>query len=116
MARPRRRKTRPTRATKNFKRPPTRETIARKPLAKQVIRVIAEKGISQAAAGAVVGEQQSQISLVSSGRLEGFSPERLIRMLTRLGRDVEIHIRPTGKPRAGRVRVVVGRAKRARGK
>ena len=91
----------------------TRDTIARKPLAHQVLRVIAEKGLSQVAAGAVVGEQQSQISLVSSGRLEGFSPERLIRMLTRLGRDVEISIRPSGRPRAGRVRILVGRAKRS---
>ena len=116
MPGPRRRKTRATRPAYQTRPTGTRETIARKPLAHQILRVIAEKGLSHVAAGAVVGEQQSQISLVSSGRLAGFSPERLIRMLTRLGRDVEISIRPSGKPRAGKVRVVVGRAKRKSGR
>jgi predicted XRE-type DNA-binding protein len=92
---------------------PSKETIPRKPLAREVLKVIGEKGLSQVAAGAVVGEQQSQISLVSSGRLAGFSPERLIRMLSRLGRDIEIIVRPSGPPaRAGRVRIITGRAKK----
>ena len=92
---------------------PSKETIPRKPLAREVLKVIAEKGLSQVAAGAVVGEQQSQISLVSSGRLAGFSPERLIRMLSRLGRDIDITIRPSGPPaRAGRVRIIAGRARK----
>jgi predicted XRE-type DNA-binding protein len=89
---------------------PSKETIPRKPLAREVLKVIAEKELSQVAAGAVVGEQQSQISLVSSGRLAGFSPERLIRMLSRLGRDIDIIIRPSHRPsRAGRVRIITGR-------
>jgi predicted XRE-type DNA-binding protein len=105
------RKTRTPRPAQKTKRDGSHQTIARKPLAHEVLRVIAERGLTQVAAGTVVGEQQSQISLVGSGRLDGFSPERLIRMLTRLGRNVDIVIRPSSKARPGRVHIVVGRAR-----
>jgi predicted XRE-type DNA-binding protein len=112
MARPRARKARPGRAANKSPTSAAGHTIAKKPLAHEVVRVLAEKELSQVAAGLIVGEQQSQISLVCAGRLDGFSPERLIRMLTRLGREVDISIRPTRTGRAGKVRVAVGRARR----
>jgi predicted XRE-type DNA-binding protein len=103
----------PTRRSAGRNKQPdlSRQTIARKPLAREVLRVIAEKNLSQVAAGILVGEQQSQISLVSSGHLAGFSPERLIRMLTRLGREVDVVIRPKKGKAAGKVRIIVGRAR-----
>jgi predicted XRE-type DNA-binding protein len=115
MARTRGRRAGVKRAAPKSEPPRTREIIARKPLAHEVVRVIAEKGLNQVAAGLIVREQQSQISLVSSGRLAGFSPERLIRMLTRLGRNVDVVIRPSGAPRPGRVHIIIQHAKRAAG-
>jgi hypothetical protein len=41
---------------------------------------------------------------VVSGRLDGFSPERLMRMLTLLGKDVDIRI-SNAKSGQGKVRV-----------
>ena len=47
----------------------------------------------------------SQVSLVVTGKLRGFSTERLLRMLARLGRDIEIVVRPS-KRKAGKISVV----------
>jgi predicted XRE-type DNA-binding protein len=109
MPKHRARKTRTARTAQKSKHDGSHQTIARKPLAHEVLRVIREREMTQVAAGVVVGEQQSQISLVASGRLDGFSPERLIRMLTRLGRNVDVVIRRTSTARPGRVRVVAGK-------
>jgi hypothetical protein len=54
----------------------------------------------------------SQISLVVTGKLRGFSTERLLRMLARLGRDIDIVIRPSkGQVRQGQRRPQVGTAR-----
>ena len=82
------------------------EVISKARLADEIKKVIAEKGLTQTAAAAVAREAQSQMSLVMSGHLQGFSANRLIRILLRLGRDVEIIIRRAGVPRrGGRVKI-----------
>ena len=53
----------------------------------------------------VLRDAPSQISLVVTGKLRGFSTERLLRMLARLGRDIDIVIRPS-KGKTGKVNVV----------
>ncbi|MHB1864386.1 MAG: XRE family transcriptional regulator [Gemmatimonadaceae bacterium] len=102
----------PVTATKKRTSPararPDSEVISKARLADEIRQVIGEKGLSQTAAAAVAREAQSQMSLVMSGHLQGFSANRLIRMLLRLGRDVEIIIRrPTRTPRGGRVKITV---------
>ena len=47
----------------------------------------------------------SQVSLVVTGKLRGFSTERLLRMLARLGRDIDIVIR-TSSSKSGKIRVI----------
>lgn len=93
------------------------EVISKARLADEIKKVIAEKGLTQTAAAAVAREAQSQMSLVMSGHLQGFSANRLIRILLRLGRDVEIIIRRAGVPRrGGRVKITgTGAAPRAGG-
>lgn len=56
------------------------------------------------------------MSLLMRDHLDGFSAERLIRMLTRLGADVDIIVRGGDKltPR-GKVRVISSRVGGARG-
>ncbi len=79
-------------------------------------RIIEEKELSQTSAGAVVNEAPSQISLLMSGHLAGFSTDRLVRMLLKLGRDVDVIVKkgPRGG-RTGHVRVIEGPSRGARG-
>jgi predicted XRE-type DNA-binding protein len=77
------------------------EVLSKARLADEITKAIAEKGLTQTAAAGVAREAQSQMSLVMSGHLQGFSANRLIRILLRLGRNVEIIITRTGSSRAG---------------
>jgi len=80
--------------------------IKKEPLAREIGRILRDRGLTQTEASYIVKDAPSQLSLVVNGKLAGFSPERLLRLLTRLGRDVEIRIRSAGRA-SGRVRVVV---------
>ena len=48
--------------------------------------------MTQIEAAYLAGDAPSQMSLVVSGKLRGFSVERLLRILARLGRDIDIVI------------------------
>jgi predicted XRE-type DNA-binding protein len=63
-------------------------------LAYQIGSIIADRGLTQAQAGAILGIEQPHVSNLVRGRLSGFSVERLMEFLTALGRDVEIIVRP----------------------
>lgn len=90
------------------------EVVSKARLADEIKKVIAEKGLTQTAAAAVAREAQSQMSLVMSGHLQGFSANRLIRILLRLGRDVEIIVSRGVPRRGGRVKITgAGPASRA---
>ena len=52
-----------------------------------------------------VHRETHQWVYVVTGKLRGFSTERLLRMLARLGRDIDIVIRPS-KGKTGRVSVI----------
>jgi predicted XRE-type DNA-binding protein len=72
--------------------------------------VFADIGVShltQVATATVMGIDQPKVSALLSGRLTNFSSERLMRLLTRLGQDVEIVVKskPRGRQR-GRIRVL----------
>lgn len=62
-------------------------------LALQVASAIRQRRLSQNAAGALLDIPQSHVSRVVNGRLDGITAERLIRMLLRLGLDIDIVIR-----------------------
>ena len=86
-------------------------TIPKAPLAREIRRLVNEKGLSQTAAATVVQDAPSQLSLLLSGKLRGFSVDRLVRTLLRLGRNVEIVVRPTpNSRRRGRATVTIVRA------
>ena len=75
-------------------------------LAKEIARILRDGGLTQTKAAYITREAPSQLSLIVNGHLDGFSSERLLRTLTRLGRDVSLTIRPA-RGRAGKVRLTV---------
>ena len=99
----------PTVARANSKSSPKRASadsvIPKAVLAKEIARILDDQDLTQTEAAYIMRDAPSQISLVVTGKLRGFSTERLLRMLARLGRDIDIVIRPS-KSKAGRVSVV----------
>lgn len=81
-------------------RPDADELLAKAELARMVRRLIAERGLTQAAAADVLGIAQPDVSNLHRGRLAGFSMERLYRFLNALGQDVRIVVRPKPRSRA----------------
>lgn len=69
-------------------------------LAMAINEVLHRRGLSQGKAAELLGINQPKVSALSKYRLEGFSVERLMRLLTSLNQDVEIVIR--NRPRARR--------------
>jgi predicted XRE-type DNA-binding protein len=67
-------------------------------------RIIEKRQLSQNRAAEVVGVDQPKISALLSGDTRGFSTDRLIKILTRLGQNIEIHVSDSRKAK-GRVRV-----------
>jgi predicted XRE-type DNA-binding protein len=78
--------------------------IPKNVLAKEIASILENQQLTQTEAAYIMRDAPSQISLVVTGKLRGFSTERLIRMLARLGRDIDIEIRPA-RGRTGKVSV-----------
>ena len=87
------------------KRQRSESVIPKEPLLREVARILEERDMTQTEASYLIRGTPSEISLMVNGRTRGFSPERLFRVLTCLGRDVEIVLRKS-KAKAGKVRVV----------
>jgi predicted XRE-type DNA-binding protein len=87
--------------------PHPEEELAKAQLASRIREVVRRRRLTQAAAAALMAIDQPKVSALMNGRLTSFSSERLMRLLTRLGQDVEIVLRtnPRGR-RLGRIRVV----------
>ena len=87
--------------------PEPEEALAKAQLASRIREIVRRSRLTQVAAAAVMGIDQPKLSALLKGRLANFSSERLMRLLTRLGQDVEIVVK--SKPRRrqrGRIRVV----------
>jgi predicted XRE-type DNA-binding protein len=83
------------------------EALAKAQLASRIREIVRQQRLTQVAAAAVMGIDQPKVSALLNGRLTTFSSERLMRLLTKLGQDVEIVVK--SKPRSrerGRIRVV----------
>jgi len=86
--------------------PNSTEALAKAEIAVQIGSTIERRGLTQAAAAAVLGVDQADVSDLVRGKLRGFSTDRLIRFLNALGQDVDIviHTRPHTR-RPGKIRV-----------
>ncbi len=83
------------------------EELIKAQLASHIRQTIKRRRLTQIAAANLIGIDQPKISAVLNGRLANFSSERLMRLLTALGQDVEITVKTKPRNRArGRIRVV----------
>ena len=57
-----------------------------------ISRAMKAKGLTQAELGEIVGLPQPKVSALLRGRLSGFSIDRLLSILNRLGRTVEVRV------------------------
>ena len=82
------------------------DLLAKAELAAKIIAEIQRRRLTQSQAATTLGIDRPKISALKQGKLSGFSLERLMRLLLRLGRDVEITVKGRSKPgSAARLRV-----------
>lgn len=76
---------------------------ARVDLASAITREIRRRGLTQIRAAALLGISQPDVSAIMNARVDGFSQERLERLLNALDMEVRIQVgpRPAGQERAG---------------
>lgn len=87
--------------------PEPEEELTKAQLASHIRQVIKRRRLTQVAAAALMEIDQPKVSALLNGRLMNFSSERLMRLLTALGQDVDITIKDKPRRRLqGRIRVV----------
>lgn len=67
--------------------------------------IIEDEQLTQTEAAYLMQDAPSQVSLVTNGNLRGFSTERVLRMLARLGRDIDI-VAKKSRGKQGRIRFI----------
>ena len=69
-------------------------------------RIIKGRRLKQAEAAELLGIPQSKVSNLMNAKLDGFSVERLMKLLTLLNRDIEIRVKKAPRSRSeGRILV-----------
>ena len=74
-------------------------------LVARIDKIIRPRGLKQVEAAKLLRLSQPDVSRLLRGSLREYSVERLLRLLTALGRDVEIVIREPRSQRQGRLSV-----------
>lgn len=83
------------------------EELAKAELASHIRRIIRRRLLTQVAAATLMGIDQPKVSALLNGRLANFSTDRLLRLLTVLGQDVEIVVKDrVGNHERGRISVI----------
>lgn len=71
-------------------------------LAAEIARAIKARHLTQEAAAALLGIDQSKVSRITRGQFRGVSEAKLLELVARLGRDVKIVVGPARR-RAGKI-------------
>lgn len=69
------------------------ELLIKAELVRQISKIIAVRKMTQTEAAQMLGIDQPKVSALLSGKLSGFSTERLFKFLNALGNDVEIRVK-----------------------
>ena len=75
------------------------EMLAKARIVAQIGRIIQDRKLTQVQAADLLGIDQPKVSALLRGHFKGYSQERLIGFLTKLGMDVEIVVRPKARKR-----------------
>ena len=79
--------------------------------AKQIAKVISEanegEGMTQMEAGVRMGVAPTQVSLIVTGKLHGFSTDNLLLCLAKLGHNVTTTVSPSTS-KSGKIAAVIG--------
>jgi len=73
----------------------------------EIFRLIRERGLTQTQAAEMLGIKQPQVSLLMRNRASSFSVGKLKALLTALGQDIQIVVKPA-KREHGELSVLVG--------
>lgn len=84
------------------------ECYTKAELAGRIFKIVKARRMTQTAAGRVLGITQPKVSALLNGRLDGFSTDRLIRLLNRLGCDVRITVSGPRPKAQGRLLISTG--------
>ena len=85
------------------------EMLVKAQLASKIAEIIRRRDLTQAQAAEVLGLPRAKVSNLLNGRFRGISEAKMLDCLTRLGRDVQIVVKPArAKTALGRVAVVSG--------
>ncbi len=74
-------------------------------LVTRIDKIIRQRGLKQVEAARLLGLSQPDVSRLLRGSFREYSVERLLRLLTALGRNVEIVIREPCSQRQGRLSI-----------
>ena len=76
-------------------------------IAAEIARSIKARHLTQGAAAALLGIDQSKVSRITRGQFRGVSEAKLLELVTKLGRDVRIVVGPVRR-RAGKIELEFG--------
>ena len=82
------------------------EYLAKTELAVQIHKIIKARRLTQVEAAKLLGITQPKVSALLNGRLDGFSTDRLFRLLNILGCDVRISVSRPHRQSPGHVHVM----------
>ncbi len=88
------------------------ELILKSGLLQSIQETIRHRRLKQTEAAELLGIDQAKVSKLLAGQMAGFSLERLVYLVSRLGHDVELKVRtrPHASRRAGRVSAKLAKA------
>jgi predicted XRE-type DNA-binding protein len=73
--------------------PDPEERLMKAQISRQITAILQQRRLTQTQAADVMGVSQPKVSAILNGRLSGFSVERLIVLLLRLGKDVQLVVK-----------------------
>ncbi len=89
----------------DLERPDAEAHLLKADLVTRIDKIVRQRGFKQVEAAKLLGLSQPDVSRLLRGSFREYSIERLLRLLTALGRDVEIVIREPRSPRQGRLSI-----------
>ena len=89
--------------------PDAEERLLKAKLTSEIAQLIEKKGLTQVQAAERMGLDQPKVSRLLRGKLSGFSADRLLTILNRLGHSVEVRISPKERPpEKSHIHVMIG--------